>query len=323
LTRPALDTIYRYRDYVDRAIDELLRSAVAMPVREMIELGCHHEQQHQELLLTDILHLFAQHPSQPAYLPPTPTPVDTAPPTAMGYRSYPGGIVEIGHGGGSFAFDSEGPRHRVILEPFGLADRLVTNGEWLEFMADDGYRNPLLWLSEGWARVLDQDWKMPLYWRELDGSDGTMTLHGAQPLELNAPVAHLSYFEADAFATWRGERLPTEAEWEFAARELPLAGNFADSRQFRPIPASGTDGSLRQMFGDVWEWTRSAFAPYPGFRPAAGAVGEYNGKFMSGQYVLRGGSCVTPPGHIRASYRNFFAPDARWQFSGLRLAKDE
>jgi ergothioneine biosynthesis protein EgtB len=320
ITRPSLDMIYAYREHVDSAITSVLERGPVPAVAALIELGCHHEQQHQELFLTDILHLFAQNPLHPAYKDPSQLTVgtyDTSPPR---YRMIDGGIVEIGHNGHGFAFDSEGPPHRVMLEPFQLADRLVTNGEWLEFITDGGYRNPLLWLSEGWANVNANGWAMPLYWQLRDGERQSVTLYGEQPLDLAAPVTHVSYFEADAFATWAGRRLPTESEWEHAANGEPLCGNFVDSAHLRPMPPSADGGGLRQIYGDVWEWTRSSFSPYPRFRPAEGAVGEYNGKFMSSQFVLRGGSCVTPAGHVRPSYRNFFPPDARWQFSGLRLA---
>jgi ergothioneine biosynthesis protein EgtB len=320
LTRPTLETIYAYRERVDAAVERLLDSGPSPIVAELIELGCHHEQQHQELLLTDILHLFAQNPLRPAYKAPAPMLVESSP-AAPEYQTFVGGIIEIGHQGEGFAFDSEGPRHRVFAESFRLADRLVTNKEWLAFMSDDGYRNPLLWLSEGWAKVRAEGWDMPLYWEEHASTYSTMTFSGLQPVEPTAPVTHVSYYEADAFATWMGKRLPTEAEWEHAARDVSRAGNFLESERWRPKPAA-SGGGLRQMFGDVWEWTRSAFLPYPGFRAVAGAVGEYNGKFMSGQFVLRGGSCVTPADHVRASYRNFFPPEARWQFSGVRLAED-
>ena len=322
ITRPDLETVMAYRAHVDRAILALIDQAPSTAVADVIELGCHHEQQHQELLLTDILHLFAQNPLRPAYKDPAPLGVEPADLAKPVFRAFEGGVVKIGHDGSDFAFDSERPRHRRVVEPFRLADRLVTNGEWIQFIADGGYRNPLLWLSEGWATAQDQGWSGPLYWEERDGVFWTMTLRGAQPVDPAAPVAHVSYFEADAFATWAGARLPTEAEWEHAAQTLPVAGNFADSGRLRPKSAAAGETGLRQMFGDVWEWTRSAFAPYPRFRPAPGAIGEYNGKFMSGQFVLRGGSCATPADHVRASYRNFFAPATRWQFSGLRLAED-
>jgi ergothioneine biosynthesis protein EgtB len=322
ITRPTLDAIYAYREHVDAAMTSLLNHDPAPAVRNLIELGCHHEQQHQELFLTDILHLFAQNPLRPAYKEPAPVAVDTSDTSPPRYKKIEGGVVEIGHDGRGFAFDSEGPRHHVFLEPFELGDRLVTNAEWMEFMADGGYRNPLLWLSEGWQKANADGWTMPLYWEQRDGAHWSMTLRGFQPVDAAAPVTHVSYFEADAFATWAGRRLPTEFEWEHAARDEPLRGNFADLGRLRPKPASAGDGGLRQIYGDVWEWTRSAFSPYPRFRPAEGAVGEYNGKFMSGQFVLRGGSCATPAGHVRLSYRNFFPPEARWQFSGLRLAGD-
>ena len=290
-------------------------------LHDLIALGCHHEQQHQELLLTDVLHLFAQSPLKPAYKDPAPAPVVENAADAA-YLEFGGTISEIGHDGAGFGFDCEGPRHRALIEPFRLADRLVTNREWIAFIEDGGYRKPLLWLSQGWATVNQEGWQAPLYWQNRDGEYWSMTLRGWQPVDLAAPVTHVSYFEADAFASWAGRRLPTEFEWEHAAAGLPLTGNFADSGRLRPKPAMAPAGRPRQMFGDVWEWTRSAFLPYPRFKPAAGAAGEYNGKFMSGQFVLRGGSCVTPKDHIRASYRNFFPPDARWQFSGVRLAED-
>lgn len=330
LTRPTLAEVLAYREHVDSAIAALLEAGTADEALDLVELGCHHEQQHQELLLTDILHLFAQNPLRPAYRAP-----DRAEETGDGpveparFHPFEGGIVEIGHKGGGFAFDCEGPRHRALVEPYALADRLVTNGEWIAFMQDGGYRDPLLWLSEGWARVQEEGWRSPLYWEDRDGEFWTMTLRGPQPVERAAPVVHVSYFEADAFARWAGARLPAEAEWEHAAEGMPVRGRFLDVEVLRPRPAGtgGTDGTdpgpgPAQLFGDAWEWTRSAFAPYPRFQPGPGAVGEYNGKFMSGQFVLRGGSCATPAGHMRASYRNFFPPAARWQFSGLRLARD-
>jgi ergothioneine biosynthesis protein EgtB len=322
LTRPTLADVLAYREHVDLGVAELFKQEPSENVLKVIELGCHHEQQHQELLLTDILHLFAQNPLRPAYKDSIPLPVESGEKARPAYKSFPGGVVDIGHSGSGFAFDSEGPRHAVQIEPYRLADRLVTNGEWAEFMSDGGYRNPLLWLSDGWAKVRDEGWTAPLYWEARESEFWTMTLRGAQPVDLDAPVTHVSYFEADAFATWAKRRLPTEAEWEVAAQSLPVTGNLMNSGRLRPKAAPAPTGELRQMFGDVWEWTRSAFMPYPRFRPVQGALGEYNGKFMSGQFVLRGGSCVTPEDHVRATYRNFFAPHARWQFSGLRLAED-
>jgi dimethylhistidine N-methyltransferase len=322
LTRPTLETVQSYRQHVDAAVEKLLRQNSSAGVAQLLELGCHHEQQHQELLLADILHLFAQNPLKPAYKLPGPLLVEPQTGVSADFLAFEGGLVEIGEERGGFAFDIEGPRHKVFIEPYRLAERPVTNREWIEFIEDGGYREPLLWLSEGWTASRDQGWTMPLYWERRDDAYWTMTLRGAQPVDLDAPVTHVSYFEADAYATWSRRRLPTEMEWENATRGAPLTGNFADSGHLRPRPAAGSAAGPRQLFGDVWEWTRSAFLPYPRFRAAAGAVGEYNGKFMSGQFVLRGGSCATAPGHIRRSYRNFFPPATRWQFAGVRLADD-
>ena len=323
LTRPSLNDVIAYRAHVDEAMGRLLAQD-SEALADMVDLGLAHEEQHQELILMDILHLFAQSPLQPAFAPPKANPAGHAP-EPMRFVSFDGGLVEIGHAGpgAGFAFDNEGPRHRVWLEPFELADRLVTNAEWLAFMDDGGYRRPELWLSEGWARAQAEGWDAPLYWQELpEGAGwGAMTLHGLRPLDPAAPVAHVSFYEAEAYAAWAGARLPTEAEWEHAAEGLAVAGNFLTSGRLAPgAPPPGV--GLRQMFGDLWEWTRSSYSPYPGFRPPVGALGEYNGKFMAGQLVLRGGSTVTPSGHVRASYRNFFYPQQRWMFSGVRLARD-
>ncbi len=322
ITRPSLAEIFAYRDHVDAAIEHLWRRGFSPRASAMVELGCHHEQQHQELLLTDILHLFAQNPLKPTFRASAPSDEDGGVPAATCYSHFAGGIVQTGAGPEGFAYDCERPRHRVFIEPFSLANRLVTNAEWMEFIAAGGYRRPLLWLSEGWAKRCADEWVAPLYWQERDGAYVTMTLSGLRPVDPAAPVVHVNYFEADAFARWAKRRLPTEAEWERAAAGLTPAGNFAESGHLRPMPTPARQGGLRQMFGDVWEWTSSAFSPYPRFLAAAGAAGEYNGKFMCGQMVLRGGSCATPANHVRASYRNFFPPDARWQFSGLRLAGD-
>ena len=320
LTRPSLERVLAYRAHVDQAMSRLL-SQGAGALKPLLDLGLAHEEQHQELILMDILHLFAQSPLKPAYAPAPALPVGRDP-GALRQVAFEGGLVEIGHEGCGFAFDNEGPRHKVYLEPFRLADRLITNAEWLAFMADGGYSRPDLWLSEGWAHVQAEGWTAPLYWEQAtDGSWLVMTLQGRRALAPHAPVTHVSFYEADAYATWAGARLPTEAEWEHAAADLPVAGNLREQGEFGPAAAKPHQG-LRQMFGDAWEWTRSAYAPYPGFRPAAGAVGEYNGKFMIGQMVLRGGCCATPEGHVRATYRNFFYPHQRWMFSGVRLAWD-
>jgi dimethylhistidine N-methyltransferase len=319
ITRPSVADVLAYREHVDAGMTRLLANG-AGTLGDLLDLGLAHEEQHQELVLMDILHLFAQSPLAPAFAPPRTQP-DHAPAPPLGYVGFPGGLVEIGHDGPGFSFDNETPRHRAWLEPFRLADRLVTNGEWLGFMADGGYARPEFWLSEGWALVQAEDWRAPSYWRETEDGWRAMGLHGLRPLDPAQPVSHLSYYEADAYAAWAGARLPTEAEWEHAAGTVTPEGNFLGSGRLGPQAAPAGEG-LRQMFGDLWEWTRSAYLPYPGFKPAAGAVGEYNGKFMSGQFVLRGGACVTPTGHTRASYRNFFYPHQRWMFSGLRLALD-
>jgi ergothioneine biosynthesis protein EgtB len=315
-----VDDVIAYRSHVDAAMGVLLADG-APEVLELVDLGLAHEEQHQELILMDILHLFAQSPLSPAYAPPKPPAQSSRPPQPLEFVRFEGGLVEIGHAGEGFAFDNEGPRHKVWLEPFELADRLVTNAEWLAFIADGGYRRSELWLSEGWAVCQREGWMAPLYWREAEDGWSVMTLHGLRPVDPVQPAAHISFYEAEAFAAWAGARLPTEAEWEHAAGDAPIAGNFLRSGRLEPA-APPPGAGLRQMFGDLWAWTRSAYQPYPGFKPAAGAVGEYNGKFMAGQFVLRGGACVTPSGHVRASYRNFFPPEAQWQFSGVRLARD-
>jgi ergothioneine biosynthesis protein EgtB len=327
-SRPALAEIAAYRHHVDDAMARLLERELDEDVRALAELGLNHEQQHQELILTDIKHAFWMNPLRPAYadaLPPAP---DEAP--AMEWVSFPGGLREIGHGGQGFAFDNEGPRHRVYVEPFRIASRLVTNGEYRQFMEDGGYRRAELWLSDGWDRVCAEGWRAPLYWEQAGGGWLEFTLGGTRAVQDAEPVSHVSHYEADAFARWAGASLPAEQEWEVASgtsgfRLQASSGNFLESGRLHPsagIGAAGATPALRQMFGDLWEWTASAYLPYPGYRPAAGALGEYNGKFMSGQMVLRGGSCATPASHIRASYRNFFPPHARWQFMGIRLAND-
>ncbi len=332
LSRPTVQCVVQYRGHVDRAMASLLARAddkELAGLAPLIELGLHHEQQHQELLVTDIKTVLARQFEMPALrAAPRPAPALVDSRAEMGWCDFAGGLVEIGHdgdaGNGGFAFDNEGPRHRVFLRPFRLADRPVSNGEYLAFIADDGYRRPNFWLSDGWAAVNAQGWRAPHYWRHDEHGRWTIrTMSGERPLDPAEPVCHVSFYEADAFAAWAGKRLPSEAEWEVAARGLPVAGNLMDSDRLHPRPADGAaQGGLRQMYGDVWEWTQSAYLPYPGFRAPEGAIGEYNGKFMSGQMVLRGGSCATPADHIRATYRNFFPPAARWQFSGIRLAED-
>lgn len=322
ITRPTLDEVRAYRVHVDRAIIAALPDLGEAP-RALLELGLHHEQQHQELLLMDIQHLFAQNPLEPAMVKAKPPATREAPGELCWVKGNEG-EAEIGCDGAGFTFDCEGPRHKVYLNPHALADRLVTNGEWIAFIEDGGYRDHAHWLSEGWAWVQDNKVAAPLYWRKRDdGQWYRFGLAGARPIDLAAPVSHVSYYEADAFASWTGFRLPTEAEWEVAASSLDhTAGNQLDcAGDVRTQPLGPGEG-LRQMFGDVWEWTGSAYMPHPGFRAAEGAVGEYNGKFMVGQYVLKGASCATPRGHSRASYRNFFYPHMRWQYAGLRLARD-
>ncbi|MGH7313390.1 MAG: ergothioneine biosynthesis protein EgtB [Candidatus Rokuibacteriota bacterium] len=322
LSRPTVAEVYAYRAHVDKAMAELLeRQAVnAGPaLTEVVTLGLHHEQQHQELLLTDLKATFGANPLAPAYQAlELPRNRSAAP---LEFVDVPGGLVAVGHDGAGFAFDNERPRHEVHLRPYRLASRPVTNGEYLAFMDADGYQRPELWLSDGWATVGTQGWQAPLHWRRRDGAWWLYTLSGLVPVDAEAPVTHVSYYEADAYARWRGRRLPTEQEWEHAAAGRTIEGHFQEAGLYQPLPAPDR-GRLVQLFGDVWEWTQSPYVAYPGFRPLADGLGEYNGKFMVNQLVLRGGSCATPRSHLRASYRNFFPPGARWQFSGIRLAED-
>jgi ergothioneine biosynthesis protein EgtB len=327
LSRPTVDIVGAYRDHVDAAMARFALRAAGPAWDEaapLLELGLHHEQQHQELMLMDIKHVFSINPLLPAYQ--APQPQVAMPATPPGWIEFAGGLSEIGHRGQGFAFDNETPRHKAWLEPFRLATHPVTCGEYLEFIEAGGYQQPEFWLSDGWATVRDQGWGTPLYWRR-EGGWSIFTLSGQRRLNPAEPVCHVSFFEADAFAKWAGKRLPTEVEWEIAAEALPVSGNLADRRHFHPCadssPPPPNGGALpRQMFGDVWEWTSSPYIPYPRFRAVAGAIGEYNGKFMCNQMVLRGGAAVTPAGHVRATYRNFFPPSARWAFAGLRLAED-
>ncbi len=335
VSRPSLAEVKAYRAQVDQRVATLLANAHDPAIDALVELGLQHEQQHQELLLTDIKHVLSCNPLVPVYR--ASWPLAPVAPLPMAWVGHGGGLAEIGHHDDGFAFDNESPRHLHHLRPYALANRLVTHGEWAEFIADGGYREPRWWLSAGWEWVRKQQVRAPLYWqREGDHAPWLcFTLHGLVPIDPHTPIAHVSYFEADAFArwagtqreAWRGARLPSEFEWEHAARGLPStvagSGNFVESQALHPMPVARAGASLpAQMFGDVWEWTSSSYSPYPGFQPLDGAVGEYNGKFMVNQYVLRGGSCATPRSHIRASYRNFFPTDARWQFSGVRLARD-
>ncbi|MEO5702732.1 MAG: ergothioneine biosynthesis protein EgtB [Gammaproteobacteria bacterium] len=323
LSRPTVEQVYGYRSHVDRLMGELIDSVDAEQwhvIAPLITLGLHHEQQHQELLLTDIKHIFATNPLHPAYRPSADVLIgDVAP---LQWLDYHGGIRQIGHNSDEFAFDNEMPRHRIYLENYRLATRLVTNGEYLEFIEAGGYGKAQYWLSDGWRTVQTQHWQAPLYWELRAEGWSLMTLSGMCALVAAEPVSHISYYEADAYARWAGKRLPTEAEWEHAATQTPVAGNLLESGLLHPGVLTANTCLPAQMFGDVWEWTQSPYTPYPGYQPSANSLGEYNGKFMCNQMILRGGSCITSASHLRASYRNFFPPEARWQFSGLRLAED-
>jgi ergothioneine biosynthesis protein EgtB len=317
ITRPGLAEVLAYRAHVTAAVLDAL-DLLSGAVRELVELGCHHEEQHQELLVTDLLHAMSENPLEPAIWPPAPK-VPVAMPAPLGWIERRRGIVTIGHEASGFAFDCEGPRHDELLVPHAIANRTIVNGEWAAFIADGGYADPSHWLSDGWAWVKAEGITAPLYWEQRDGAWTRFGLDGRRPVDPAAPVTHVSFYEADAYASWADARLPTEAEWEAWATPFDAGGGNQMDGAGPVEPRPSTDGN---PFGDVWEWTGSAFRPYPGFRPAEGAVGEYNGKFMSGQFVLRGGSCATPRGHVRACYRNFFYPHQRWQFTGVRLAKD-
>ncbi len=321
ISRPTVLEVYQYRAYVDKAMQSLLEKSNP-EIEELVILGLHHEQQHQELLLTDIKHILATNPLRPAYRDDLPIRDSNSSTGLLEWLEYAGGLSEIGHTGDTFAFDNESPSHTVYLSNYRLADRLVTNGEYLEFIEAEGYQKPQYWLSEGWMLLQKEDIQAPLYWEKIEGHWWVMTLGGLEILKLNEPVCHVSFYEADAYAQWRGYRLPTEAEWEKAAILEPPTGNFLESDYLHPIPAKSNSQGLQQLYGDVWEWTSSAYLPYRGYRPAKGAIGEYNGKFMCNQMVLRGGSCITSESHIRPTYRNFFPAYTRWQFTGIRLASD-
>jgi ergothioneine biosynthesis protein EgtB len=325
LSRPTVRQVFAYRREIDRQVLQLCQCGAERPTdfARNLELGLNHEQQHQELILTDIKHAFSCNPLLPAYRHGT-FPLTSDPPDDD-WIAFDGGVFSIGHQGDGFAYDNETPSHRVLLEDYELCNRLVTSGDFINFIDNGGYRRPELWLAEGWRHVAEESWQAPLYWMMRDGAWHALTLAGLQRVDAQWPICHVSYFEADAYARWAGARLPTEAEWEVASRRVPLEGEFADV-----LVASGAaihptcvraEAQPAQMFGSVWQWTSSSYAAYPGYTPARGALGEYNGKFMCNQYVLRGGSCATPAGHVRPTYRNFFPAAARWQFSGIRLAR--
>lgn len=323
LSRPTVKKVFEYRQYIDENIHQFIDGLSDEKLEEwlpVIEVGLHHEQQHQELLVTDLKYMLGQNPLYPIYTEPERPKLDTLP--DMEWIQFDEGVYKVGHKGDGFGFDNEFPSHKTYIQNFKMADRLVTNAEFLEFIEDGGYKDPKWWLDEGFATVENEEWEWPLYWVQRDGDWFHFTLSGLEKLDLNEPVCHVSYFEADAYARWAGCRLPTEQEWEIAAKELPVSGNFVEKEHYHPASVNPDESGLKQMFGDVWQWTQSSYAPYPGFKPFPGSLGEYNGKFMVNQYVLRGGSCATPKSHFRKTYRNFFHTDARWQFTGIRLAKD-
>ncbi|HEX4652803.1 MAG TPA: ergothioneine biosynthesis protein EgtB [Candidatus Udaeobacter sp.] len=325
ISRPTVQEAHRYRTSIDSHIDDLFEADDELldEIERLLVLGIHHEQQHQELLVTDIKHVFAQNPLYPVYRRRNTNVIgeDVGP---IRFVDFDETVVAIGHDGHGFAYDNEGPRHRALVPGFALASRPVTNGEYMAFIEDNGYARPEFWLSLGWMTVNEQRWNAPLYWIKRDGAWWNFTLSGIRPVDESEPATHLSYFEADAYANWAGARLPTEFEWERAVLDCSMEGNFVEDQNFHPqsLSTSRNDRSLYQMFGDVWEWTRSSYSPYPGYRPGPGALGEYNGKFMCNQYVLRGGSCATSRTHIRPTYRNFFQPEKRWQYTGIRLSRD-
>lgn len=322
LSRPTVKDVFEYRAYVNEQMEAFIENAsdeLWEQAAFVVEIGNHHEQQHQELILTDLKYLFAQNPLLPVYRGKEIEEVSSVP--VLNWVSFSEGIVEVGSAGNEFTYDNEHPRHRTLVQDFELADRLIAVGEYLEFMNAGGYEESKYWLDEGWSAVKREEWKAPLYWFKQNNEWTQFTLTGTRPLNINEPVTHISYFEADAFARWKGVRLPTEQEWEFASEGLEVKGNFVDEDHFHPTSLKENSTGLKQMFGDVWEWTMSSYSPYPNYKPLPGALGEYNGKFMANQYVLRGGSCATSKSHIRRTYRNFFHATARWQFSGIRLAR--
>jgi len=322
LSRPTVKEVFEYRAYVNDQIEHFIKKCDDerwAEVAQVLEIGLNHEQQHQELIITDLKYLLAQNPLLPVYKDRVIEPSKVV--NEINWIQFNEGIVEIGNDGSEFTYDNEHPVHRVFVQNYKLADRLITNQEYIEFINDGGYERSELWLDEGWSKINTEGWEFPLYWFKRDGELFNFTLSGARPIALDEPVTHISYFEADAFARWKGCRLPTEQEWEHACGELDIEGNFVDEDNFHPSTVRDENKSLKQMYGDAWEWTQSSYSAYPGYEPLAGALGEYNGKFMANQYVLRGGSCATSKSHIRKTYRNFFHTDARWQFTGIRLAK--
>ena len=323
LSRPSVKEVYQYREYVDKNIIEFLANSNEKTFQKLapvVEIGLHHEQQHQELMLTDLKHVFSINPLHPVYINIEDRKTENLP--SIKWISFDEGVYKIGYAGNDFSYDNETPQHKEYVEPFSLASRLITNGEYIKFIEDGGYNKPELWLSDGAAAVVSEKWDAPLYWKKVDGEWSNFKLTGFKKTNYDEPVCHVSYYEADAFARWAGARLPTEAEWEIAASNLNIIGNFVENKNFHPVPVTEENNDLKQMYGNVWEWTRSSYSPYPGYKTLPGALGEYNGKFMSNQMILRGGSCATSKTHIRKTYRNFFPPNARWQFMGIRLAKD-
>lgn len=324
ISRPTVEEVYNYRSYVDdsmRSLFKNIKNEKFSEIAPVIHIGINHEQQHQELILTDIKHVFSQNPLYPVYKKSRKTPKNRTDNKPF-WMDFGGGVYEIGNNGQDFGYDNEFPRHKTYIEPFSLFSRLITNAEYMEFIDDGAYIKPELWLSDGWNAVQTNGWSAPIYWEKVDGKWYNFTLHGFTEINPDEPVCHVSFYEAEAYSRWAGARLPSEFEWEVASEGLKIKGNFVDDKNFHPIPLTSNNGKLGQMYGDLWEWTRSPYSPYPGYKTPPGALGEYNGKFMCNQMVLRGGSCATSRSHVRNCYRNFFPPDSRWQFMGIRLAKD-
>ncbi|MFP8488694.1 ergothioneine biosynthesis protein EgtB [Gracilimonas sp. Q87] len=322
ISRPTVKQVFEYRNSINDHVEKLINNASDEQYKKwgpIIEIGIHHEQQHQELLMTDLKYMFSQNPLNVAYKTVERPKVESVP--KLSWSSFSEGVYQVGHKGEKFGYDNEFPRHKTYIHDFELANRLVTNAEFVEFLESGAYQEPKWWLDEGYSTVRDEGWEAPLYWQNKDGEWWYFTLSGMQKVDMNEPVTHVSYFEADAYARWKGYRLPTEQEWEIAAEKMPIEGNFADAGNLHPVALQSAETGLQQMFGDVWQWTQSSYAPYPGYKPLPGALGEYNGKFMCNQYVLRGGSCATSRSHFRKTYRNFFHANERWQFTGIRLAK--